>query len=388
MNDSKASLYVLLMEDDAENLELLQKTLPAEIDKVIMDWEPCDDFDDALRRITQRRYDLIVTDIYRDRTDREKGVNVEDEKAYDLISEIRRRRFCSVVAFTDGSMPQSFTEGPFVKLADKSKGNDDIVDKITELLHTGIPLIAQKLHDELDRTAGSYLWDFLEEHWDQLEKAGATKSALLERLVRRRAATQLGRLDMLAECPQEVEAVEGLEFYIRPPISRFLRLGMILRHKNSGGFRVVMTPHCHMTVQTGKTEPGADFVLTVQPVLASELLKQNPPKGKAIEKLLNSLRRRTGSPADIGKPNGRYWFLPGFLDVPDLFCDFCRLSSVPYDTLEAEYERVAVLDTPYAEALQSCFSRFYGAVGLTNLTESCLRGLLTEHLPNLAADAQ
>ena len=74
------------------------------------------------------------------------------------------------------------------------QGNEDIVGKMEELIATGIPEIARKLHDELDCAAGSYLWGFLEDNWGALQD-NLSAPDILERLVRRRASIQIGRLD-------------------------------------------------------------------------------------------------------------------------------------------------------------------------------------------------
>jgi len=77
------------------------------------------------------------------------------------------------------------------------------------------------------------------------------------------------------------------------------------------------------------------------------------------------------------QPEGRYWFLPGFLDMPDLYCDFLQLESIPYKDALDQHERFAVLDTPFAEAFQSCFTRFYSAVGLPILNVNRFQSLIS-----------
>ena len=131
--------------------------------------------------------------------------------------------------------------------------------------------------------------------------------------------------------------------------------------KNEEDYRVVLTPHCHLTFQENEAKLKADYVLVAGTVPAQDLLKQDPPKSQ------KDLRQKTLSPANLGKPNGRYWFLPHFLQMPDLYCDFLQIKSLSFDIINSEYERFAVLDTPFAEALQSCFTRFYSAVGLPSL---------------------
>jgi len=374
---SGAVLDILLIEDDPENLRLLMESLPTSLAGHTLHWEPCGDFEEAVRSVMIRRYDLIVTDIYRDRKNKQKGADPGDERARDIIQEIRSKRFCPVLAFTDGSAPQSFKEEPFLRLADKSQGNKDILVKLQELLMTGIPAIARRLHDELDRTAGSYLWDFLEKNWIQLRDAGLGNPEVLERIVRRRASVQIGRLDPSAEDAEELGSVEGVEFYICPPISpKELRLGELLRRRGSLDFRVVLTPHCHLAVQPKATVPRAEFVLTVRTVTATELLKRHPLEAGTAEKKLRLLGRCLQSPADLGQPNGRYWFLPQFLNMPDLYCDLLQVESLEIGVIEKEYDRFAVLDTPFAEALQSCFTGFYSDVGLPTLIADKFKHLL------------
>jgi hypothetical protein len=310
---------------------------------------------------------VVVTDIYRDRKGQPKGISPGDHQAKDIIAEIRSLRFCPIVAFSDGSAPESFKPGPFVKFADKSKPGD-IEAKLTEVLQTGIPELARKLHVELDRSGGKYLWGFLEDRWDLLQAGGRMKPATLERLIRRRAAIQLGRLHVDSDSQREVEHVEGLEYYVCPPIAKDLRLGEIIRHKTDRSVRVVLVPHCHLTVQPSDTSPRADHVLTLKTVPARDVtVLEKEQWHKDQTKRATQLRRRTKLEADIGRPAGRYCFLPGFLDIPHLYCDLLQVESVLFSDVMANYERVAVLDTPFSEALQSSFARFYSSVGVPGL---------------------
>ncbi len=184
-----------------------KESLPDNVLEYDIKWEYCDSFDEAVKKITYCRYDVVVTDIYRDRQGVSKGdLTEQDAQAVNIIELVRNLRFCPVVAFTDGPLPANIQEGPFIKCADKSGGNDKLIARLEELLDTGIPAIAKKLHDELDDIAGpSYLWKFLEKNWDSLRKNGHVDHAVLERLVRKRAAIQLGRLNL--ECPNRLKSI-------------------------------------------------------------------------------------------------------------------------------------------------------------------------------------
>lgn len=380
MTDKPGRLHILLVEDDAENLQMLCETLPPRIGTIDIDWEPCDSFEEARKLVQKQRYDLIVTDVYRDREDKHKS-DVDDERAHDLIEEVRSRTFCPVIAFTDGSAPQSFSEGPFVTIADKSRGNDDIIEKIEVILGTGIPQIARKLHDELDSVSSYYLWEFLEERWSDLEAGGITQPDVLERIVRRRAATQLSRLVTAEGALQEVAEVEGLEFYLYPPISKTLKLGSLLKHRNLDLFQVVMTPHCYLEVQPGHTAPRVDLIMTVRATPAEALLTEEPLPSR-VNKIAGAIRKRIGSPAEVGQPRGRFWFLPSLLDIPDLYCDFCQVDTLPRELVATAFEPVAVIDAPYAEALQTCFARFYSSVGLPVFADAYIERLRSRYWPD------
>jgi CheY-like chemotaxis protein len=362
-------LNVLLIEDDPENLELLTQSLPEIIEDATIRWEPCGTFEEAFQRIGERHFDVVVADIYRDRTGKAKDPVTGDPQGKGVLQEIRDLRFCPVLLFTDGTFPVEPAEGPFLKLADKSPGNSQIVEKLGELIRTGIPELAHRLHDELDSTSSSYLWQFLDTNWDALTSGGLTQPDVLNRLIHRRAAVQLGRL----EGPLERPTVEGVEFYLRPRIAQELRLGQIL--ERDGNYRVVLTPHCHLVIQPGQTAPRADYVLTAKTETASALFKQIPLQGNSPAKRIEDLRRRIQSPAGFGQPRGRYWFLPGFLTMPHLYVDFLQLESLEMREALDEWESFAVLDAPFAEALQSCFVGFYSAVGVPMLDPARFTGI-------------
>src|SRR5579859_1229843 len=221
-------LNVLLVDDDLDSLRLLKESLPETVAGATIWWEDCGTFEEAFQLLEVRRFDVVVTDIYRDRTSVKKNTVTGDPQGKTVLDEIRDRRFCPVLLFTDGAFPEEPREGPFVKLADKSIGNAQIIEKLEELIRTSIPELAHRLHDELDSTSGSYLWTFLDANWISLEASGLTQPAVLDRLIHRRAAVQFGRLQASENGVVERPMVEGAEFYLSPRITHELRLGQIV----------------------------------------------------------------------------------------------------------------------------------------------------------------
>ncbi len=385
MNEN-SRLQVLLVEDDQDDLRQLVRDLPVVFSsrRLEADIHPCETFEDAFAQITNPlyRFDLILSDTYRGR------IGNRDAKVLRMVNTYQGSRFCPLVIFSSGPKPPELIESAFLVWADKGTSKD-IERAMNKLLDTNIPQLARMLHNDIERSAGSYLWGFLEKRWDNLmsEKVDAD---VLERLIRRRAALQIGRLNPSVKGTQELEEVKASEFYIYPSISEDLRLGEILINVEDDTFRVVLTPHCHLRIQPDETLPRAEHVLTVKVFPAKETIlnaykkpdgtQKNPWRGNT-EKKTDKLRRRIKSPAEqMGKLDGRYWFMPGFLDIPGSYCDFLQLESLAYQEIidTGKFKRVAAIDAPFAEALQSCFTRFYLRVGLPNLNPDDFRQLMDE----------
>lgn len=367
---------ILVVDDDKEVIRQLKALLPEAVGDTPLSYQYETDFDHAVALLARHRYDILISDIYVARESKHKKPGDADVKARALLEQIRGLRACPVILITDGQLPEEFTGHPFVATLDKGSARftESLEEKLVAMIATGIPGIARKLHEELDRHAGSYLWGFLEKNWEQLQAdPNGFDEAALERVVRRRAAFQLARLTDQEGELQERQHADPCDYYIMPPIGSHMRLGEVLRNNQSGAFCVVLTPHCHLVVQPNKDKPKADYLLTLKTVTATTLLADKQWGGNPASKL----RSRSAIPArDVGLPEERYCFLPGFLDVPDLYCDLMQTEAIAYDDIGDKWTRVAALDTPFSEALQSSFAKLFGAVGLPLLNTDRIMHLL------------
>jgi hypothetical protein len=372
-------LQVLLVEDDSGDLKSLEQSLPSvfEENKIEVTVHGCGDFTEAFELAADplRRYDLIISDTYRGPT--KNG----DAEVLKMVDTYRGSKFCPLVVYSSGVKPPNLEESQFVLWADKGKPGD-IERALTEMLKTGVPQIARKLHDELEQSAASFLWPFLEKNWPSLLKAAGSDTSLIERLIRRRAAIQIGDLEYDGKKLIPVLRRCGSEYYVYPRLARdYYSLGDLLRHKkHPAEFRIVMTPHCHLFPQRGNP-PRADYVLTIKTVSADTVLGEKLAAVKGEEKAAKQkkLGQWTRSPAQTHKlPEGRHWYLPGFLEIPHLFCDFLQMESIPYSQVSSDFEAIATLVPPYAEALQACFVAFYGSVGIPVLNPESIESLLDE----------
>ncbi len=67
MSGASATYEIMLVDDDVEVLEQLKKLLPTAIGECRIEWFFVDGFDPALEILKRRRFDLLVSDIYRGR---------------------------------------------------------------------------------------------------------------------------------------------------------------------------------------------------------------------------------------------------------------------------------------------------------------------------------
>jgi hypothetical protein len=97
-------------------------------------------------------------------------------------------------------------------------------------------------------------------------------------------------------------------------------------------------------------------VLTIKTVKATDVLGEKLANARKTRKKPRhkKLGKWTRSPAQIDRePEGRHWYLPAFLEIPHLYCDLLQMESVPYGEVAANFDPIATLVPPYAEALAS-----------------------------------
>jgi hypothetical protein len=367
---------VLLVEDDTEYMALLKRPLPDVFNargiEVTLHEAPTFEAADAMIDDPSRRFDLILSDTFR-------GEHKNHDVAVKaMIDKYRAGRFCPLVVFSASAQPPELTTGAFVMWADKA-APQGIEKAIGKMLDTNVPQIAHKLHEQLDRLAGNYLWEFLDKNWDRLVEGRHVEGNSLVRLIRRRAALQLAEINYTETGPQHVADVSGHEVYVYPPVNEaHYSLGEVIRRKSDANeIRVILTPHCYLAIQTGQTAPRANFVVTVKTVPVAQVIGTDLDRAKReanATKQLDMIRRWITPPPNVGKPAGRYWYLPHFLDVPDVYCDFLQVESLPHDKIDQEYDAIAVLAPPFAESLQACYGAFHGAVGIPNVRPDSVAG--------------
>lgn len=361
-------------------------------------------FEAAILRLGNTQYDVLVLDIKDD-------ADAEDVEYAGLrvFSAVRAARFVPIVFFSllpDQAPP---AKPPFVSVVDKNAADSlgQLRSHVRDVLQSGLPTVHRALLDHVEAVTWTFMAEFVEPRWTDLTEP-ARKADLAHLLVRRLALSldNGGEVlrDALSGSPGVQlgdEKVHPMRFYVVPPVGDWT-LGDVIRgarptitwqpnptdepletdvkqeedeeqaaaeldrppHPNEPAWFVVVTPACDLVSSEGR-KAKAEHVVVVecQPLQDSpefQSWQQDPSQGnsKKLERLMSNNPQ--------GRQAGRFMFLPGAWDLPDLLVDFQRVCRVPYGQLLA-MDRRATLDSPYAEALLVSFNQHLGRVGTPDL---------------------
>ena len=376
---------ILIVDDEDQNAELVAESIRSAARNEsgkdpIVDIEP--GFDAAMARLAAHRFDLVILDVRdqpRATLDQESlpsypGINVFDN--------IREHRFIPIIFYS--AVPaevQSHNNPPFVQVVSKIAEDSvrDLREAVTLAFKSDFPRIYRVLEDHSAAVTRDFMIEFVEKNWDTLSDNRADMMHLLLRHLMaslgRGAAGMTAKLGYGAEDPSE-GAVHASRYYTALPSSEY-STGDILRgpqslltKDNEDGadcWYVIVTPSCDLVENRTK----AEYVVLVQcrPLKSFKeyvkLLAAGPEDSqlKTRTDRLKSLLRSNPH----GRQPDRYHYLPAAWTVPDLIVDNQMAVSVPYDDFAERYEKVASLDSPFAEELVHRFARYIGRLGTPDL---------------------
>ena len=371
---------ILHVDDDAESLEQAREYLQGE---EIGGWgeaqvESLQTFSDALALLETRRFDLVILDV---RLGGYEPVDAppEEEEGARTLEEIRRRRFVPLVFWTGLPERARHLEGPLVRVRNKTDGLPALVEAVRDLFNTRLPAVNRALLRLIEDEQRQYMWAFVARHWSELSE-GADHMELAYLLARRlgrslsgpgiqRLAADLGGRGPRSPAPGRIQSAE---MYLVPPLPDTRPgVGDLFRDdtgEGGGTWWLVVTPSCDL--EHDKAEAvvlAACDRLHDDPRLLA--WRENPESGNRRRRVSDLVEHKTGG------QNDRHLFLPSAPTIPDLLVDFQRLRSVTPEELGA-MQHVASLVSPFAEAMVSRFTRYFGRVGTDDLDVDAIMGRL------------
>lgn len=352
---STLQFRILVVDDDDRVIKRLKQRLPADFDTSV-EFQFCDNFDEAEELLLAERYDLTVLDV---RLDGTPGDEDRGRRAYERVAAIR---WLPVVFFTakPGEVEELKAE-PLVAVVNK-RNHKGLVAAIKAGLNSGVPEFTRRLSTEIDQVLRDFLRDHVARHW--VKMSDEDHRDILVVLANRLSAfikhEYVERLHTPEDASPAVAHPSAARFYLLPPITDGLTTGDMLRHK--GQWVVVLTPACDF-VESGDRERKVDFVRIAPAIDPVESVP-----GLALKERANSKNKGNFKNALRGRLN-RYFHLPAFRDVPNLLVDFDQVTSLPYDEINQKdgWERVATIDSPFCEAMLQHFGHGAARIGVEDL---------------------
>lgn len=358
---------ILFVDDDPDICRQVKDALEKSFQEDFVTVTTKTTFPDTLGELENHRYDFLILDVRLGSHE----IDQDTEAGVQTLDAIKARRFLPVIFYTALPAKVKDLASPPVWVVQKDAGIPALIDAINIVLATGLPLVNRALIQHLEFIQRDYMWGFVLQNWGNLGKEN-NQITLAYFLARRLAMSLSGsgiaelaeRLGYSGKDVFDEELAHPLRYYIIPPVSKLPMAGDILIDANEK-YWVVLTPTCDFVPRKGgKTK--ADHVLLVE---CSSLInekeyiewKENPDsntKKDALLGLLNNARK-------FGQPD-RYFFLPSAMKLPNLVVDFQKTKAITRDDLN-NYQRLASMDSPFAEAIILRYSQFYGRVGTPDL---------------------
>lgn len=366
---------IFVVDDDKEICDQIKRFLESQNGDLKFTVETSQEFAETLTEIKNRVYDLLILDVLLG----PKDGKAQEQTGIDTLNEIKKNRFIPVIFYT--ARPAAVADStPPVWVVQKDKGLEELLTTIKIAINTKLPLINRALLHHVERIQRDYLWGFVTQNWKDLGE-NDDKITLAYFLARRLSISLSG--SGISEMAQELgddgkglfttDPVHPLRYYVIPPVVQFPSSGDIYYKTADKSFWVLLTPVCDLVSHKGKPPKAEKVILSECLSLKSQIEYQEwngnkDDKGKKanLSKLISNDR--------VIQPE-RFFYLPAVLNIPDLVVDFQRLLSIPLDDLK-NLVHIASLDSPYAEALLSRFTRYYGRIGTPDLNVDIVMGTL------------
>lgn len=341
--DAKREIEDAFEDDDEIEAEVLVET----------------DFDEGFARARDRENDVVVLDVRRDASD---SITEDDTAGQVVYHDIKEACFAPIVFWT--ALPEKVNHeqmSPLVTVVTKDE-TVKIPAAIRAAVESGALATIRGIEKQAADILRKHMWSELAPNWTEYtqdtDSAGITQ-VLLSRLAR-----------ILDEDRDQRFTSHPSHRYVYPPASNRRSPGDVLRATDQTWW-VVLTPACDF--EQNKVE----HVLLAMAKPLTEHPKYQRWASTAAGS--NNERNRWESLNEdvLRATRGRFHFLPAFREIPDLVIDLEDVKTVKVDALD-DFNWVASLVSPFAEALLVQYSHVRGRIGVPDLDS----GLIKQRLLN------
>lgn len=326
-------------------------------------------FEEGKRLVGENDFDIVILDLY-------KGEPKEgnEKLGIEVLKEIQSAAFIPVIFYSGLTKDLAGIESEVVGVVNKGEGGiDQLKVEITRIIKSNIALIKRKVNDHVRIALRDYFWKTVHDDKETIEPIKNDIS--IGYLLLRRLAHSLSKENiktLLSDDKIKEGKAHPMEFYIYPNDSGEYESGEIL--KKDDQYYAILTPDCDFVLR-GNGKRKAEKVLLVSsfPFIALDdfkkysVLKEKLDKSENEKSQLSNLEGKLRN--WMGNKEGekdRYYFLPGTPFIDNHVLDFQNKTMVNYDELKT-FQRIAKLDTPFAQSIVASFTRYYNRIGFPDI---------------------
>jgi len=311
-------------------------------------------FQEGKKLVSINDYDIIVLDLYEGKPEEGK-----EKLGIDVLKEIQSLAFIPVIFYSGLTKDLTDMESEIVGVVNKGGGVKQLSDELSRIIRSNIALIKRKINDHIRVTLRDYFWKTVHEHKSVIEPIKNDVS--IGYLLLRHLAHSLSK-ENIKSLLGDVKIREGrahpMEFYIYPTNTKEeFEAGEILLKNDA--FYTILTPSCDFIAEDSRKRKVGSVLLSIGiPLEKTEQFSRfqsNP--GKHEDDLLRLIESRKGD---------RFFFLPGTPFIKNIVLDFQYTTMVNYEELNT-FQRIAKLDTPFAQSMVTSFIRYYNRIGYPDI---------------------
>lgn len=347
-------LKILFVDDDPKiRTDLVEIFNEYKFADYVLQATDADDFDKSVPLIKENDYDIIVLDLYQGEP---KEGNTKS--GLEVLKEIQASVFAPIIFYSGLTKDIANLESDVVAVVNKGHGGiEELTEAINRFITSHIALIKKKLYSHVKESLRQYFWDTV--HTEKTKFQPVRNDISIGYLLLRRIANSLSKDNikkLLGDDKIKSNKAHPMEYYLYPVDQGEFEAGEIVRE--NGQYFAVLTPTCDFVEdkENKRVRRVGNVLLAVaMPLTEHEYYKdfKRNSNDKNRERLARLIETRKGD---------QFFFLPGTPFIENLVLDFQNKTMVSYEHLN-KFERVARLDSPFAQSMVSSFIRFYNRIG-------------------------
>lgn len=349
-------LRILYIEDDKDNRNDLVEYLSANVIdncKIKIDGE--ESFEKGLEKVNE--YHIVILDLY-------KGVagNGGETSGLTVLNEIREKVFIPVIFYSGNTALVKKYESQVIGVVTKGEdGIDGLRKEISRFIKHNLPYLRENIHNHIEKEFKRYFWDVIQSKNDIFKPDNNDFS--LGYLLLRNIGNSLSKeniANIIEDSSINKDKVHPMEFYIYPISNDEYENGEIVKNKLTHEVYVILTPSCDFVKTAARKRKAKKVMLSrVTPLTETDNYKEyKKDQVKKKDKFSQFVNSGTSD---------RYFFLPGTPFIENGVVDFQNNNIIEYEKLNSDYERIAKLDSPFAQSMTASFIRYYNRIGFPDL---------------------